>query len=243
MKILTAAQMQRIDRLTTERYGVPSLTLMENAGRGVVEFLEERCAPLRAQTIAIVCGRGNNGGDGFVIARLLRERGLAPRVVLLADPGSVEGDAAVNLRRLSSSGAPEIAADSAAWQRLKPSLQGTTLLIDAILGTGLARPLQGFLLEVVRDLNSLFPRPRVVAVDLPSGVSANTGELVGEYVHSDTAVTFTAPKISHVFPPACEAVGEWLVKPIGIPPEAFEGDPELSLSLTCPALARRPFTR
>ncbi len=86
MKILTAAEMQRIDLLTTERYCVPGLTLMENAGRGVVEFLAERFSPLDQQRVAILCGRGNNGGDGMVVARLLRERGLKPRVLLLADP-------------------------------------------------------------------------------------------------------------------------------------------------------------
>ena len=91
MKILTAAQMQRLDRLTSERYGVPSLTLMENAGSGVVEFLERRFAPLEQHRIAIFCGRGNNGGDGLVVARLLRARGLKPRVLLFADPQAREG--------------------------------------------------------------------------------------------------------------------------------------------------------
>ncbi|HEV2176687.1 MAG TPA: NAD(P)H-hydrate dehydratase [Terriglobia bacterium] len=232
MKILTAAQMQRVDRLTAERYGLPSLTLMENAGRRVVEFLDERYAPLRQHTIAVLCGRGNNGGDGFVVARLLRERGLKPRLVLLADPAAVKGDAAAELNRLAESGALEVAADSAVWQRLLPSLHGVTLLIDAILGTGLARPLDGFLLEVVHHVNALSPRPCVVAVDLPSGISADTGDLIGEYVRADASVTFTAPKIAHVFPPACEAVGEWVVRPIGTPPEALEGDPDLFLSLT-----------
>src|SRR5439155_636404 len=118
MKILTAAQMQRIDRITTERYGVPSLTLMENAGRGVLEFLAQRFGPLHEQRIAILCGRGNNGGDGLVVARLLRGQGINPRVILLADPKKVKGDAAVNLERLTASGAPEAAEDSAAWQRV-----------------------------------------------------------------------------------------------------------------------------
>ena len=122
MRILTAAQMQRLDRLTSERYGVPSLTLMENAGSGVVEFLERRFAPLEQHRIAIFCGRGNNGGDGLVVARLLRARGLKPRVLLFADPQAVKGDAAVNLERLAATGGPEVVEDAAAWQTLKPSL-------------------------------------------------------------------------------------------------------------------------
>src|SRR5574337_266392 len=227
MKILTAPQMQRIDQLTTERYGVPSLTLMENAGRGVVELLAARFSPLGEQRIAILCGRGNNGGDGLVVARLLRERGLKPRVLLLADPKTLRGDAAVNYERLAASGPPEIVEDLAAWQRVKPTLTGTTLLVDALLGTGLAKPLEGFLLEVVCDLNRDLSKARVVAVDLPSGISADTGELIGEHARVDYSVTFTAPKIAHVLPPACEQVGEWVVKQIGTPPEAVEGDPGL----------------
>jgi len=234
MKILTAAEMQRIDRLTTERCGVPSLTLMENAGRGVVEFLEERYLRLESQKIAILCGPGNNGGDGMVVARLLRERGLEPRVLLLADPKRLKGDAAAMFERLLAAGPAEIAADLEAWRRLVPELAATTLLVDAILGTGLAKPLEGFLLEVVRDINGKFARARVVAVDLPTGISADSGELIGECLRADGSVTFTAPKAAHVFPPACERVGKWEVKQIGTPPEVMENDPELNLNLTRP---------
>jgi hydroxyethylthiazole kinase-like uncharacterized protein yjeF len=234
MKILTAAEMQRIDRATSEKFGVPSLTLMENAGRGVIEFLEQRFAPLCGHKILILCGRGNNGGDGMVVARLLRDRGLKPRVVLLAEPQRVKGDAATNLERLNVSGPPQVAADLAAWRKLRLQLEDSTLLVDALLGTGLAKPLEGFLLEVARDINACFPHARVVAVDLPTGVSADSGELPGETVHAHASVTFTAPKLAHVFPPACERAGEWLVKPIGTPPEAMEHDPSLTLNLTCP---------
>jgi ADP-dependent NAD(P)H-hydrate dehydratase / NAD(P)H-hydrate epimerase len=232
MKILTAREMQRIDRLTTEKYGVPSLTLMENAGRGVVEFLEERFAPLAAHRIAVLCGWGNNGGDGMVVARLLRERGLAPRVILFSNPQKLKGDAATNFKRLSESGAPEVAEDLAAWERLKPGLENSTLVIDALLGTGLSKPLEGFLLEVVREINSGFSGARVVAVDLPSGISADSGELIGESVRATASVTFTAPKVAHVFPPACQRVGEWAVKAIGTPREALEQDGSLTLNLT-----------
>ncbi len=233
MRILTASQMQRIDRLTTERFGVPSLTLMENAGRSVVEFLAHRFSPLEGQRIVILCGRGNNGGDGFVVARLLRDRGLEPRVLLVADPQKVQGDAARNLERLANSGAPEAVQSPEAWQRLKPSLEGTTLVVDALLGTGLTKPLEGLLLEVVRDVNAELASAEVVAVDLPSGISADSGELIGEHVRAGFSVTFTAPKIAHVFPPACECVGEWVVNQIGTPPEALENDSELYLNLAC----------
>jgi len=233
MKILTAAQMQRIDRLTTERYGVPSLTLMENAGGGVVQFLAERFAPLERQHIVILCGRGNNGGDGLVVARMLRDRGLKPRVLLFADPQKVQGDAAVNLERLAISGMPEVVGSPEAWQLIKPSLQGTTLVVDALLGTGLTKPLGGLLLQVVRDVNTELAAAQVVAVDLPSGISADSGELIGEHVQAGFSVTFTAPKIADIFFPACERMGEWVVRQIGTPPEALEGDSELFLNLAC----------
>ncbi|MCL5006194.1 MAG: NAD(P)H-hydrate dehydratase [Acidobacteria bacterium] len=223
--------MQQIDRLTTERYGVPSLTLMENAGRGVVEFLEQRFSPLSTRKIAILCGRGNNGGDGLVVARLLRERGLEPRVLLLAEPGNLRGDAAVNYERLAARGAPEVVPDPAAWQRIKSSLQGCTLLVDALLGTGLSKPLGGFLLTVVQDFPSVFTQARIVAVDLPTGVLADTGDLIGECVRADASVTFTAPKVAHLFPPACHRVGEWIVRPIGTPPDALESNPDLFLNV------------
>ena len=230
MKILTAFEMQRIDRLTTERYGVPSLTLMENAGRGVVEFLVAHLAPLAQQRIVIICGKGNNGGDGLVVARLLREQGLRPHVLLFAAPADLRGDAAANYARLLPSGPPDIIAGPVTWQAIAATLTNTTLFVDALLGTGLAKPLEGFLLEVVRDINTRFPAARVLAVDLPSGISADSGELIGEHIRADFSVTFTAPKIAHVFPPACERVGDWVVKQIGTPAEALESDPSLSLN-------------
>jgi NAD(P)H-hydrate epimerase len=238
MKILTAAQMQRIDRLTTEKCGVPSLTLMENAGAVVVDFLTEQFEPLTEHTIAILCGRGNNGGDGFVVARLLRNKGLTPRVVLLGDPASLKGDAAENYNRLAALAAPGIAPEPGVWHRVRLTIADATLVIDAILGTGLSKPLEGFLLEVVRDLNRDFARVPIVAVDLPTGISSDTGELIGECVKARASVTFTAPKIGHVFPPACEYVGRWVVRSIGTPPELLDNDPELYLNLvSAPDLA------
>ena len=234
MKILTAAQMQEVDRATTERYGIPSLTLMENAGRSVVKFLHQRFSPLEAQEIVILCGRGNNGGDGLVVARLLQEFGIEPRVLLLADPKSLRGDAEVNYQRLAQSRLPETVSDHASWQGIKSKLGNTSLVIDAILGTGLSKPLAGFLLEVVRDIPATFPKAKVVAVDLPTGVAADSGELIGECVRADASVTFTAPKIAHVFPPACEKVGEWIVRLIGTPPEALNDNPEFYLNILQP---------
>ncbi len=234
MKILTAAQMQDVDRATIERYGVPSLTLMENAGRSVLKFVHQRFSPLEAQEIVILCGWGNNGGDGMVVARMLRELGVEPRVLLLADPERLKGDAEVNYKRLAKTGLPLTVPDHASWEELKGKLGNASLVIDAILGTGLSKPLGGFLLEVVRDIPGVFPKARVVAVDLPTGVAADSGELMGECVRADASVTFTAPKVAHVFPPACEKVGEWVVRAIGTPAEALETHPDFFLNLLEP---------
>src|ERR1035438_433366 len=143
MKILTAAQMREIDRITIEELGMPSLTLMENAGVRFVDVLESRFAPLEKQRIAILCGKGNNGGDGFVIARQLWMRhGIQPRVILFADPTALGHDAAVNHRCLTRIGwEPRAIRDLEEWITEKQDLLDSTLLIDAILGTGLQRPL------------------------------------------------------------------------------------------------------
>lgn len=235
MKILTAEQMQYVDRITTEQYGVPSLTLMENAGRSVVKFLHQHFSPLESQEIVILCGRGNNGGDGMVVARMLRELGVKPRVLLLADPERVSGDAEVNYKRLAQTGLPASVPDIASWNEIKGNLGNASLVIDAILGTGLSKPLGGFLLEVVRDIRIVCPNAKVVAVDLPTGIAADRGDLIGESVRADASVTFTAPKVAHVFPPACERVGEWVVRPIGTPIEALEKNPDFYLNILQPA--------
>ncbi|HEX5413829.1 MAG TPA: NAD(P)H-hydrate dehydratase [Terriglobia bacterium] len=234
MKILSAAQMQSVDRATTEIYGVPSLTLMENAGRSVVKYLQQRFSPLEAQEIVILCGKGNNGGDGMVVARMLRELGVEPRVLLLADPQDLRGDAEVNYRRLADGGLPLAVPDHASWQEIKGTLGNPSLVIDAILGTGLSKPLGGFLLDVVKDIPAVLPKAKVVAVDLPTGIAADSGELIGECMRADASVTFTAPKVAHVFPPACERMGEWVVRRIGTPPEALVDNPDFFLNVLEP---------
>jgi len=239
MKVLTAAQMREVDRRTIEM-GTPGLVLMENAGSRVVEFLEKRFAPLGDQSIAIFCGKGNNGGDGMVVARQLFER-YRPRqlqVVLVAALKEMKGDAAENYRRLIETGCP-VSRD------LPADPGGVTLVIDALLGTGLSGPAKGEMLESIRRINSGFPRATIVAVDIPSGLASDTGASLGESVRADYTVTFTAPKIGQVLTPNCERVGELRVQSIGSPPDLFEKDDGIFLSLIEPRqfrhlLAPRP---
>ncbi len=231
MKVLTAAQMREVDRRTIEM-GIPGLVLMENAGHRVVELLAEKFAPLAAHRIVVLCGKGNNGGDGLVVARQLftRFEMRALHVVLLAAPEDLKGDAAENYRMLHGvCGCPvtrEIPADA----RL------ATLLVDALLGTGISGPATGAMLDGIREINLGFPLAKVVAVDIPSGMPSDSGEPLGEQARADYTVTFTAPKPSHALAPNCDTAGELRVAPIGSPPQLFETDPSIWLSLIQPSM-------
>jgi NAD(P)H-hydrate epimerase len=229
MKVLTAVEMREVDRRTVEA-GIPGIVLMENAAHRVVEFLAERFAPLSTQRIAILCGKGSNGGDGLAIARQIFTR-FHPRalhVVLLAAPGELKGDAAANLRMLEACGCPlelEISAEALT----------ATLVVDALLGTGIAGAAAGRMLEAIRAINRGFPLAKVVAVDIPSGMPADSGEPAGECARADATVTFTAPKIAHVLPPNCDQVGELRVGAIGSPPSLYE---DVWLALLEPSMFR-----
>ena len=230
MKVLTAAEMREVDRRTME-LGVPGIVLMENAAHRVVEFLAERFAPLTAQRIVVLCGKGNNGGDGMAVARQLFTR-FHPRrldVVLLAEPDALKGDAAANYRMLEACGCPvarQISADS----------RMATLVVDALLGTGITGPATGAMLEAIREINHGFPLAKVVAVDLPSGMPTDSGDPVGEYARADASVTFTAPKPAHVLPPNCDRIGELRVGQIGSPRSLYE---DAKLALIEPAMFAR----
>ena len=231
-KILTAKQMQEIDRISSEKLGIPSLVLMENAGRNVFRLLEEKFPQLATERILMLCGKGNNGGDGFVVARQLLMRGYRPRVVLLAEAESLQGDARRNCEILLQSGmAPTIVPNQSDWFRIRAEFLTSSLIVDAILGTGLDRPLEGFYREVIVDLSRNFAAIPIVAVDVPSGMPSDTGEALGVSVRARYTVTFTAPKWCHVFPPNCERLGEWRVTPIGTPAYVHENDPTLFLNL------------
>jgi hydroxyethylthiazole kinase-like uncharacterized protein yjeF len=233
MKVLTATQMRAVDRRTIES-GIPGIVLMENAGHRVVEFLEKRFAPLAAQRIAILCGKGNNGGDGMVVARQLatRFRRESLDVVLFGAPEELKGDAAANLKMLEACGC-------AVAREIPPRARLATLVIDALLGTGVSGPASGRSLEGIREINSGFPLAKVVAVDIPSGMPSDSGEPAGEFARADATVTFTAPKVGQVLAPNCDHVGELIVAPIGSPPSLYEDDDALYLSLIEPRMFAR----
>jgi NAD(P)H-hydrate epimerase len=226
MKILTAHQMRNIDRRTISRYHIPGLILMENAGRAVVEHLLDDLEEVEDAAIAVVCGKGNNGGDGFVIARHLHHLGLTPTVFLVARREEIDGDPATNLRIVERLPIPLYdAPDSEAWRALAGGdnpLEPFDVVVDALLGTGLKGRVRGDYESIVRDINA--SGAHVVSVDVPSGLSGDTAEVKGRAVRAHAVVTFAAPKIPHLFPPAEAFCGHLVVSQIGIPEEAVEDE-------------------
>jgi len=230
MKVLTAAQMREVDRRTIE-LGIPGLVLMENAGYAVVELLAEKFAPLSAHRIVVLCGKGNNGGDGMAVARQLFTR-FQPRslhVILLAAPEDLKGDAAQNYGMLQACGCP-------ALREIPSEARLATIVVDALLGTGMEGGARGAMLDGIREINGGFPLAKVLAVDIPSGMGSDSGDALGEQARADFTVTFTAPKPAHVLAANCDAVGELRVALIGSPPRLYDADDSIWLSLVQPAM-------
>jgi ADP-dependent NAD(P)H-hydrate dehydratase / NAD(P)H-hydrate epimerase len=221
MKILTADEMREVDRLTTKRYGVPSLTLMENAGKSVADFIASRFPDFKRRPIVVLCGKGNNGGDGFVAARHLLK--LAPNVqaYLMGDPREVKGDAATNLNRWKKAGG-KLSVDRPGKPSAPTEFAGDSIFVDALLGTGVRGPVEGRLAEVIAAVNRHGPGCDIVAVDIPSGLHADTGEIPGPVIVADYTVTFTAPKPGLLLGASAQHIGELLVRPIGSPLELIE---------------------
>ncbi len=217
MKILTASEMREVDRVMVERFGVASTTLMENAGAAVARFvLREFPGHNR---ITVLCGKGNNGGDGFVAARHLSDAGLAVTAVLLGDPADLKGDARVMFERLRALPAP--AKDEAALDSdpVRALLEDAELILDAVVGTGFQPPLRGVAAALAERVKRL--KAPVVAVDLPSGWDADSrdADSPGAF-RADAVVTFTAPKLAHLFGNMTR--GGIVVAPIGSPDEAIQ---------------------
>ncbi len=201
--------------------GIPSITLMENAGRQVVAAMASAWPDLASLRVAVVSGRGNNGGDGFVIARLLHERGVKVACVLIGRASDVGGDASTNLQRLREANVSvQEAPDEAAWTSARDGVARADVIVDALVGTGAAAPLSGLAAAVVRDINAA--RRRVVAVDLPSGLIAVRTDVPGDAIAATLTVTMGAPKLALSQPPAESLVGGLVVADIGIPADLIE---------------------
>ncbi len=230
MKVLTAAEMREVDRLTTERYGIPSLLLMENAAAQTLRVIVERFGDVADRRILVLCGKGNNGGDGAAFARQAWMRGARVDVVLLARIEDATGDARVNfeiVRNLARTSEAlrvfeEVTLDT--WHTFREQLDRYDFIVDGLLGTGLERPADGVYGQIIADLARFAETPRatrIISIDLPSGLAADRDHVIGPTVRADLTVTFTAPKPALVLPPAYLHAGEVVVVPIGSPEEAI----------------------
>jgi hydroxyethylthiazole kinase-like uncharacterized protein yjeF len=216
VRVLNTEQMREADRRTIEDIGIPSIVLMENAGRQAVAAMEAAFEDITSSRVAVICGRGNNGGDGFVVARTLVQRGIETSVFLLGSVAEVRGDARTNLEVLGRIGMTVVEITSAQeWELHFSELSEIDLVVDAMLGTGFRGRLSGLFETVVADLNSL--GVPIVAIDLPTGLSADTAALDGPAVEASMTVTLAAPKIPLVFPPADTHAGDLVIADIGIP--------------------------
>jgi NAD(P)H-hydrate epimerase len=245
MKIVSAAEMREIDRATSERFGVPSITLMENAGSAVARFVLSDYP--QAERVGILCGKGNNGGDGFVVARKLVEAGRAVRVLLLCNPEELRGDAAAMfqhmLRKLQPLKIAPLIVREASWLDSLDAAEifAADVIVDAILGTGFRPPVSPLYAAAIGKMNAA--SAPIVAVDIPSGADADAKrspratdsrdgvrDEVREEARADAIVTFTAPRPAHVF--AGLTSGPTVIAPIGSPPEAIVS--QLGLHLSTP---------
>ena len=237
MKIVTAAEMRAIDRATTERFGIPSIRLMENAGAAVADYVLTRHAS--AGRTVVFCGKGNNGGDGFVAARRLHEKGKAVQVILLADPAELRGDAAVMFGKLPAAAITVHSSEELKSNRVRLSL-AADLYVDAILGTGFKPPVKGLYADAIAIMNA--SQSPVVAVDIPSGADADAmGPQTGMIARADAVVTFTAPRPAHVFSLLTD--GSTYVAGIGSPEEAIVSSLQLNVITArdlAPVLGPRP---
>lgn len=223
MKILKAKQMQEVDKKAIEKIGIIGPILMENAGIQITNEIMKKFPRIRDEKVVIVAGKGNNGGDGFVVARHLYNRGCAPVVLLLASRKELKGDAALNAGIAYRIGLDikEITS-SYRWAGNRRILSKATVVVDAIFGTGLTSPAKGLYATIIQDINKT--RAFKVAVDIPSGLSSDTFAVIGPCVRADLTVSLAAAKIAHVFPPAEDYVGELKIGDISLPPGLLEDD-------------------
>lgn len=211
--LVTGEELQQLERLEIAR-GLPSLVLMEVAARAVADVVEARFDPQRHGSIVALAGPGNNGADAVAAARLLADRGLPCEAWLVGDPASSSGDLAHQVR-LHGAARPARASE------LVPRLAADVLVIDGLFGTGLVRPLDGDFATLAAELATTRPRRTVVAVDIPSGVHAGTGQILGQAARADVTVTFQVPKLGHYLHPGRALRGELVVADIGLAPRLF----------------------
>jgi len=242
MYLVTAEEMQRMDRATIDDFGIPGRVLMESAGRGTVRVLLHLAAGMERPDIAVAAGRGNNGGDGFVVARYLAQLGIPVTVYLMSSADRVSGDAADNLALLPKLNIPVIEIpDAPALASHRHRMAQHTLWVDALFGTGLHSDVRGHYIDLIALINDA--SCPVLAVDIPSGIDADTGRVCGTCVTADATATFAYPKIGHWQYPGAHHCGQLEVIDIGIPPVMAETVAPRQMLITRDEVFRRRLPR
>jgi len=233
LKVVTAKEMQEIDKITIEKYGVAGAILMERAGLAVAEKINElffQKSEVRSQklnngqrrTVVVLCGGGNNGGDGLVVARILHNQGWDVKVFLTVKPEDLKGDAKINYNAAVKFGVKIYPIKKFLTLNSKLLTLNSIIIVDALLGTGLSKEVKPPLSEVIEKINKL--KCPVVSVDIPSGISSDTGQIMGCAVKAGYTVTFGLPKRGHLLYPGAEYTGKLYIKDIGFPQELIESE-------------------
>jgi len=225
MKVLSPKRMARYDEYAIKTWGIPSAVLMENAGRNTYRLMKERYLT-GGETIAVVCGRGNNGGDGFVIARYALIDGFRVCAYLIGRKTDLKGDAALNMRLFESLGGKVIECTRGPKQ-VKAGIREADLIVDAVFGTGLSKPVGGMEKTLIDGINA--SEKPVIAVDIPSGIDGTTGKAEGSAIRAFHTFTYAYPKLGQVLSPGADHCGRLTVIDISIPPfvetrVGFDGD-------------------
>ena len=221
MRLVKASEMQEMDRKTIQELGIPGAVLMENAARGATRVFLDHFEPPKNAHVVILCGPGNNGGDGYVMARYLEDAGLAVTVIVLSEFKRISGDARINLDVIQRMAVKILEIpDSKEWAKGRRLIRACDIIIDGILGTGLDSPVRDFYRKVIQEVNAL-GKP-VMSVDIPSGLNADTGQIMGVAIKADLTVTFGYPKIGQFVFPGAEIVGRLARIDIGIPETVAE---------------------
>jgi NAD(P)H-hydrate epimerase len=239
MKVLSAKQMVEVDRLSTEKYGIPSILLMENAGRSVADEIHKECLNLFEKRILIICGTGNNGGDGLVAARHLAARGLRPEIWIAGMPEKFRGEALQNWQMVRMLDLDvRILDDPGKRNSYLKQAAAPDIIVDALFGTGLSKPIGTDLEPVILWMNQAGQCARIFAVDLPSGIFADSPTVGGPAIKAHHTISFTALKPALVFPPARDLAGRIRIVEIGSPAGLLE-NPEYKMSLIDTPQVRR----
>ena len=216
MRLVRASEIPEMDRIAIEELGIPGAVLMENAARGATRIFLEHFDPPDNAHVVVLCGRGNNGGDGYVMARYLHQAGLRVTVIVLSTLDKISGDARINLSVIKQMNLEIMETpESKSWGRARRVMRNCDLVIDGIFGTGLNSPVKGFYSQVIGYVNDL-GKP-VMAIDIPSGLNADTGQIMGVAIKAELTVTFGFPKLGHLVFPGANLVGRLARIDIGIP--------------------------